>query len=79
MRRQMLAIASLVAAVVVAGAAGPLSAADLPTSSPQATDRVIPVKKSGRSLSTRVAVAESSQIRTAWHRCTFPLVLGIAY
>lgn len=79
MRRQILAIASLVAAVVVAGTAGPLSAADLPVSSSQATDKVVPVKKSGRSFSTRVAVAELSQIRTAWHRFTFPLVLGIAY
>jgi hypothetical protein len=76
MRRQMLAIASLVAAVVVAGTAGPLSAADLPVSSPQATDKVVSVKKSGRSF--RVAAAEWSQIRTS-HRYTFPLVLGITY
>jgi hypothetical protein len=78
MRRQ-LAVASLVTAVVVAGVAGPVSAADLPISSPQAIDKVVPVKKSGRSFSTRVAAAEWSQIRTGWHRYTFPIVLGIAY
>ena len=77
--RRHLTLASLVAAVVVAGAPGPVSAADLPISSPQATEKVVPVKKSAKSYSTRVAAAEWSQIRTAWHRYTFPLVLGITY
>ena len=78
MRRQ-LTVASLVAAVVIAGAVWPASAADLPISSTQAIEKAALVKKSSRSFSRRMAAAEWSQIRTAWQRNAFPLVLGITY
>ena len=76
MRRQ-LSLASLIAAVVIAGAVAPASAADVPLSSTHAIEKVVSAKKLGRSSSTRVAAAEWSQI--AWHRYAFPLVLGVTY
>src|SRR5262249_11197465 len=78
MTRQF-ALASFLAAFVIAGSVLPTLGADLPRTSTQAIEKAAPVKKSGRLFSTRVAAAEWSQVRTAWHRHAFPLVLGIAY
>jgi hypothetical protein len=76
MRRQ-LTVASLVGTVIIAGSVWPALASDLPLSY-QNTYKVVPVKKPSGSFS-RVAVADWSQIRTTWHRYSFPLVLGITY